>query len=89
MAFPSRRLKAFIRQMKPLTKTLEVSEYLDAKAWAESFEGGDAPANSRLTPKRRREIESMALAAMSDERAKISLRVPKRDLARLKSRPVG
>ena len=28
----------------------------------------------------------MARAAMTDERAKISLRVPKRDLARLKSR---
>jgi hypothetical protein len=75
--------------MKPLTKTPEVSKYLDAKAWVESFERRGAPANSRLTPKRRREIESMALAAMSDERAKISLRVPKCDLARLKSRPAG
>ena len=48
----------------------EVGKYLDVeeKAWVESFERRDAPANSRLTPKRRREIESMARAAMSDER---------------------
>jgi predicted DNA binding CopG/RHH family protein len=36
--------------------------------------------------KRRREMEAMACAAMTDERAKISLRIPKRDLVRLKSR---
>ena len=33
-----------------------------------------------------REIEAMARATMTDERAKISSRIPKRDLARLKSR---
>jgi predicted DNA binding CopG/RHH family protein len=46
----------------------------------------DTPVKSGLTPERKREIEAMARATMTDERAKISLRVPKRDLARLKSR---
>ena len=50
------------------------------------FETSGAPFKSRLTPARKREIESMARAAMTDERAKISLRVPRRDLTRLKSR---
>ena len=39
-----------------------------------------------VTEKRRREIEAMARTAMTDERARISLRVSKRDLVRLKSR---
>lgn len=71
-----------------MKKTPEVGQYLDAeeKALIEAFETSDAPLKSRLTPKRKREIESMARAAMTDERAKISLRVPRRDLIRLKSR---
>ncbi len=52
----------------------------------EAFETGDAPLKSGLTETRKREIEAMARAATTDERAKISLRIPKRDLVRLKSR---
>jgi predicted DNA binding CopG/RHH family protein len=71
-----------------MTRTPEIGKFLDAeeKALIESFEAAAASLKGKLTPKRRREIESMARAAMTDERAKISLRVPKRDLIRLKSR---
>ena len=71
-----------------MTKTPELGKFLDAEEQAliQSFETSGAPLKSRLTPARKREIESMARAAMTDERAKISLRVPRRDLTRLKSR---
>jgi predicted DNA binding CopG/RHH family protein len=41
---------------------------------------------SFLTPERRKKIEAMARATMNDEREKISLRISRTDLARLKSR---
>jgi predicted DNA binding CopG/RHH family protein len=71
-----------------MKKRPEIGQYLDAeeKEFIQGFEMSDAPLKSGLTPKRKQEIESMARAAMTDERAKISLRVPKRDLTRLKSR---
>ncbi len=71
-----------------MTKTPEIGKYLDAEeqALVQSFETSGAPLKSVLNPRRKREIELMARAAMTDERAKISLRVPKRDLTRLKSR---
>ena len=71
-----------------MKKTPEIGRYLDdeEKALVQAFETGAAPVKSGLTLKRRREIEAMARATMTDERAKISLRVPKRDLTRLKSR---
>ena len=71
-----------------MTKTPEIGKFLDAEEQAliQSFETSGGPLKSRLTPARKREIESMARAAMTDERAKISLRVPRRDLTRLKSR---
>ena len=74
--------------MNPVQKTPEIGRYLDAeeKTLVQALETGDAPLKSGLTPERKREIEAMARAAMTDERTKISLRVPKRDLARLKSR---
>ncbi|MFZ2102963.1 MAG: CopG family antitoxin [Oricola sp.] len=52
----------------------------------ETFERGDIPFRSTLAPKRRAEIEAMARAAMNDQREKISLRIPRSDLVRLKSR---
>ena len=71
-----------------MTKTPEIGKTLDAdeQELVQSLETSAAPLKSLLTPRRRREIELMARAAMMDERAKISLRVPKRDLTRLKSR---
>jgi predicted DNA binding CopG/RHH family protein len=74
--------------MSPMKKTPEIGRYLDdeEKALVQAFETSGAPVKSGLTPQRKREIEAMARATMTDERAKISLRVPKRDLIRLKSR---
>jgi CopG antitoxin of type II toxin-antitoxin system len=71
-----------------MKKRPEIGRYLDdeEKALVQAFETGDAPVKTGLTPTRKREIEAMARATMTDERAKISLRVPKRDLTRLKSR---
>ncbi len=68
--------------------TPEIGRYLDdeEKALVQALETGDAPLKTGLTPERKREIEAMARATMTDERAKISSRIPKRDLARLKSR---
>ena len=41
---------------------------------------------SLLTPERKQQIEAMARATRNDEREKISTRVSKTDLSRLKSR---
>ncbi len=61
-----------------MKKTPEIGRYLDdeEKALVQAFETSDAPVKSGLTPKRKREIEPMARATMTDERAKIPLRVP-------------
>jgi predicted DNA binding CopG/RHH family protein len=77
-----------ISPVSPMTKTPEIGKFLDAEeqGLVRSFETSGAPLKSVLNPRRKREIELMARAAMTDERAKISLRVPKRDLTRLKSR---
>lgn len=71
-----------------MNKTPDIGRYLDAeeKAFIQAFETSDAPLGAGLAPERKLEIEAMARATMNDERAKISLRIPKRDLVRLKSR---
>jgi hypothetical protein len=71
-----------------MKKAPEVDWYSDAKErpWIDGFETGYALLKTGLTEKRKYKIEAMARAAMTDERAKISLRIPKRDLVRLKSR---
>jgi predicted DNA binding CopG/RHH family protein len=71
-----------------MKKTPEIGRYLDPEeeAAARALEIGDTPLKSGLTPERKDELEAMARATIAGERAKISLRIPKRDLARLKSR---
>jgi CopG antitoxin of type II toxin-antitoxin system len=71
-----------------MKKTPEIGRYFDPEeeALVQAFETGDAPLRSGLAPERKREIEAMTRATMTDERAKISLRIPRRDLTRLKSR---
>jgi hypothetical protein len=71
-----------------MKKAPEIGRYLDPeeKAVAEAFETRDAPLSGGLTPERKHEIEAMARATMTYELAKISLRVSRQDLARLKSR---
>ena len=71
-----------------MKKTPEITRYLDPEeeAVARALEIGDTPLKSGLTPGRKDELEAMARATIAGERAKISLRIPKQDLARLKSR---
>jgi hypothetical protein len=79
--FPSQRARTrYPSPGSPVTSTPEIGKYLDAEeqALAQSLETSGAPLKSVLNPRRKREIEFMARAAMTDERAKISLRVPKR-----------
>ena len=66
----------------------EVGRYLDAEeqAFIESLEADFKPPEGALTKVRRAELEAMARATMNEERAKISLRIPRRDLTLLKSR---
>lgn len=52
----------------------------------ESLESLTEKPENLLTPQRRKEIEAIARATMNDEREKISLRISRSDLARLKSR---
>jgi hypothetical protein len=74
--------------MNTTMKAPEILKFLDPeeKELVQSVEAGGSLFKSGLTPKRRCEIESMARAAISDERARISLSDSKRDLVRLKSR---
>ncbi len=66
----------------------EVGRFFDPEEaeMMQTFERDPSPLLGELTPERRREIEAMARATTSDEPAKISLRVLKRDLVKLKSR---
>ncbi len=66
-------------------KRLDLTDAEEA-AFIEDFEGNPNPIVSEITPKRRREIAAMARATTNDERFKVSLRIPKGDLVRLKSR---
>ena len=50
------------------------------------LESGSGLPKSVLTSQRKRELKAMARATINGDRAKISLRVPKNDLIRLKSR---
>ena len=79
-AFPSGVSKRITCRVNLMKKTPEIGRYLDAeeKAFIQAFETSDAPLKSGLTPERKLEIEAMARAAMTDEPAKISLRIPKR-----------
>lgn len=71
-----------------MAKNPEVGAFLDneEEEFIELFEGSDKALVSGLTEERRKEIEAMARSTMNDEREKISLRVSRADLVRLKSR---
>ncbi len=65
-----------------------IGKYLDdeERQLIESLEADDASFKSHLTPTRKKQIEAIARATMSGEREKITLRIPRSDLARLKSK---
>ena len=58
----------------------------EEREFIEDFENSSNPLESFLTPARRREVVAAARATSNDERFKVSLRIPKSDLTRLKSR---
>ena len=55
-------------------------------AFIEDLESSPHPLVSVLKPERRVEITAIARATINDERIKVSLRIPRGDLTRLKSR---
>jgi predicted DNA binding CopG/RHH family protein len=58
----------------------------EEKALIEAIERDDYhPGQDHLTPKRMQELKSAARATINEERTKISLRLPKTDLERLKA----
>ena len=71
-----------------MAKEPKIGAFLDddEAEFVELFEDSEVPLVSGLTEARRKEIEAMARATMNDEREKISLRISRADLVRLKSR---
>lgn len=61
------------------------ADSLESELSAE-FAREDFPFESILTPELKREIEAAARATIEASREKISLRIPKADLAKLKAR---
>ena len=66
----------------------EAGSFTDSeeRSLIESLESNDAVFKSHLTPARKKQIEAMARATMNDEREKITLRISRNDLSRIKSK---
>jgi predicted DNA binding CopG/RHH family protein len=58
----------------------------EERSLVKSLEANDAVFKSHLTPARKEQIEAMARATMNDEREKITLRISRSDLSRIKSK---
>ncbi len=72
-----------------MTEIPELTKFMDdeEKAIVEAIEDDDYKAgNNALTPTRLNELKSAARATINEERVKISLRLQKSDLERLKAR---
>ncbi len=71
-----------------MTKKPTVGNYDDAdeQALIESIESDDAQFESVLNDERIKEIRLIARATINDDREKISLRIPKSGLVRIRSR---
>jgi predicted DNA binding CopG/RHH family protein len=74
-----------------MAKKPEIGAYLDdeEKQIIEAVEADDAVFVSLLTPKRKKEVEAIARAAMNPVREKITLRIAKQDLMRLKAKAMS
>ncbi len=71
-----------------MAKTPKVGTYLDdeEKKLIEIIEGEDYEiGKSFMTPERLEELQAAAKATINEERVKVSIRVPKTDLLRLKA----
>lgn len=71
-----------------MSKKPEIGAYLDDEeaSLIEALESNVSPLKGGLSSARRDELEAIAKATFSEDREKISLRVSRADLARLKSR---
>ncbi len=71
-----------------MTKKPTIGKFHDAdeKALIESIESDEAQFKSVLDSERIEEIRQFAQATVNDDREKISLRIPRSDLVRIKSR---
>jgi predicted DNA binding CopG/RHH family protein len=58
----------------------------EEREFIEDFENNEEPLVNTLTPKRRMEMKAIARATLNPAREKITLRIPKPDLLRLKAR---
>ncbi len=58
----------------------------DEKDLIESFESSEKPAVSHLSAERKKEIMGAVQAVMNDEREKITLRISRHDLTRIRAR---
>ena len=65
-----------------------IGSYVDQedRDLTESLEADDAVFKSNFTSARKKQIEAMARATMNDEREKITLRISRSDLSRIKSK---
>jgi predicted DNA binding CopG/RHH family protein len=71
-----------------MAKTPTIKPYTndEERALIEAMEADDATFKSVLTPERKQQVMDAAHATMNGEREKITLRIPRNDLSRLKSR---
>lgn len=69
----------------------KIGAYIDAdeKNFMEAMEADGAAFASRLTSKRKKEIEAMAQGALNPVREKITLRISRNDLMRLKAKAMS
>jgi predicted DNA binding CopG/RHH family protein len=65
-----------------------IGSYIDdeERELIEALEAPGAKFKSHLTPTRKKQIEAIARATLSGEREKITLRISKNDLSRIKSK---
>ncbi len=71
-----------------MTNKATVGKYSDRQEQLliESLEADGTVFKSRLTPARKKQIEAIAQATINGEREKITLRIPRSDLSRIKSK---
>jgi predicted DNA binding CopG/RHH family protein len=66
----------------------KIGNYIDdeERELVEALEASDAKFKSHLTPARKRQLQAMTRATMNGEREKITPRISRSDLSRLKSK---
>ena len=69
-------------------KAPTIGKYYDdeERKLIEAIESNDSEFKRKLTPKRRQEVQEATKATMSDKRSKITLRISRTDLVKIKAR---